>query len=710
MAEYQELNKSGNTESPTSSLVPKIYKGSDQLERAYKFVQEQLKRSWQDHENRTAKWLEWNKAYRLIDEQKPDEGASVVDPEPQIEVDTLTANYTEAFLAQDPPFKFQGMEESDDEQAEIMTSYVADGLRRIQIRESFERTLRQGLVYGTMIVKTPYKKTSIKRKVKKRIAAGIDSLGGTKYETKVVDIAFPRMDDTDWEYVSIYDFYPIGRGKSIEQLDGVIQFYERSYDELLVLKQRAEKNGELEKLTGIYYNLENIIPIDPNKKLSICEYWGKIPKSIVTGNDDDMYECFEGVITCVLSRSDMGKLMLRNDNSKRTGEMTNYEEPVQAEFTEGAIRFQDNPYWDGERPYLSCPYTPIDDEFYGIGIIEGIIEKWWELNTTIRQILDNKTLQLLNPTIEDVNANVQRNIKLVKNPRIKADDINGVRTWPIADFSANGYNAVASLKDEMRRASGAVESVQGVAMSKDTSATEFAGVAQQAGIRIKNKIKLIDERLFKPFLERSYKYAQQFATEERVVKVLGKKGVNWRKVAPEDIYGTLDIITNGPTQIENGVVMANKMIQYLGIAARAPQFANIPYLLGEIWTKLGFPESDRSKVVLSGGDEDMQDLQQEIAALSMGQRVLVKPNSNHKLHLAIAIQSYDKLRKEGDVKDDVSYAFEEYIDRHHELMLAQEANGGRLGDSMPNEQEAGGRETPNPMQQGAPSNDQGVLA
>lgn len=688
-------------------LLPKIYKGSDQLERANDFVQAQLKRAWQDHENRSAKWLDWDKAYRLIDEQKPDEGASVVDPEPQIEVDTLTANFTEAFLGQDPPFKFQGMEASDDEQAEIMTSYVADGLRRIQIRESFERTLRQGLVYGTMLVKTPYKKTSIKRKVKKRIPAGVDTTGGIKYETKVLDVVFPRMDDTDWEYVSIFDFYPVGRGSSIEALDGVIQFYERSYDELLAMKQKTDKEGDKEKITGVYYNLENIIPIDPSKKLSVCEYWGKIPKSIITGNDEDQYECFEGVISCVIARSDFGKRMLRNQHSARTGEMTSYEEPINV--IEGAIRFQENPYWDGERPYLSCPYTPVDDEFYGIGIIEPMIEKWYELNTTIRQILDNKTLQLLNPTIEDVNANVQRNIKLVKNPRIKADDINGVKTWPIADFSANGYNAVASLKDEMRRGSGAVESVQGVQMSKDTSATEFAGVAQQAGIRIKNKIKLIDERLFKPFLDRSYKYAQQFATEERIVKVLGKAGVNWRKVAPDDIYGTLDIITNGPTQIENSMVLANKMIQYLGIAARAPQFANIPYLLGEIWVKLGFPESDRNKVVLSGGDEGQNEIEQEIVALSMGQRVLVRPNSNHQAHLAMAIQAYDKLRSEGKTNEAVDYAFEEYIDRHQDLMEAQQANGGRLGAAMPNPMEVAGRETPNPMQQGEPSNEQGVM-
>lgn len=692
-----------------SVLVPKIYKEEAQLQRAYDFVVSQLKRSWQDHENRSKKWLDWNNAYRLIDEQKPDEGASVVDPEPQIEVDTLSANFVESFLGQDPPFKFQGMDgdKSEEEQASIMTSYVSDGLRRIQIRDKFERTIKQGLIYGTMLVKTPYKKDFVTRKLKSRELVGINDDGSAKYEVKVTDKKFPKMDDTDWQYVSIFDFFPVGRSSTLQGLDGCIEFFERSYDELLSQKQTSKKSedSDTEKINGVYLNLENIIPIDPSKKISVCEYWGKIPKSVCTGNDDDQYECFEGLITCVLNRTDFGKRMLKNNNSARTGEMTNYEEPIN--LAEGAIRFQENPFWDGERPYLASPYTPIDDEFYGIGIIEPMIEKWYELNTTIRQILDNKTLQLLNPTIEDTNANVQRNIKLIKNPRIKADDINGVKTWPIHDFSVNGYNAVGALKDEMRRGSGAVESVQGVALNKDTSATEFAGVAQQAGVRIKNKIKLIDENLFKPFLDRCYKYAQQFATEERIVRVLGTKGAGWIRVSPQDIYGTLDIITNGPTQIENGVVMANKLIQYLGIAARAPQFANIPYLLGEIWVKLGMPESDRYKVVLEGGEESAQDIQQEIVALSMGRRVMVKPNENHKEHLSLKIQAYDQLLQQGRVTPEIEAAFQENIDRHHEFMQAQESNGGRLGASMPNEQMVQGIENPNPMQQGMPSNEQG---
>ena len=622
-------------------------------------------------------------------------------------MDTLTANFTEAFLSQDPPFKFQGMDgdRNDEEQASIMTSYVADGLRRIQLRDKFERTVRHGLIYGTMFVKTPYRKEFSLRKIKERVMDSINDDGTVNYKLKVVEKKFPKMDDTDWQPVSIFDFYIVGRGKNIQEVDGLIEFFERSYDELLANKQTQDDDT----LNGIYYNLENIIPLSNTKKLSICEYWGKIPLSIVTGNDEDKFKCFEGLITCSIDKTSFGKRMLRQNNSSRTGELPTKEEPISLQ--EGAIRFQENPFWDGERPYLSSPYTPIDDEIYGIGIIEPMIEKWYELNTTIRQILDNKTLQLLNPTIEDINANVQRNIKLTKNPRIKADDINGIKTFPIADFSANGYNAVAALKDEMRRGSGAVESVQGVAMNKDTSATEFAGVAQQAGVRIKNKIKLIDENLFKPFLDRCYKYAQQFSTEERIVRVLGPRGAGWIKVKPEDIYGTLDIITNGPTQVENSVVLANKMIQYLGIAARAPQFANIPYLLGEIWVKLGFPESDRDKVVLPGMIEDVeQEIMHEIAALEQGQIVMVKPNQNHRMHLTLKIQAYDRLLEQFKVTPEIEAAFEDNIDKHHEMMQAQEAQGGRLGAAMPNAPMLNGVETPNPMEQGPTTNQVGVIS
>jgi len=296
----------------------------------------------------------------------------------------------------------------------------------------------------------------------------------------VNEVEFQYFNGTDWEYVSLFDCYFVGRGTNVQEIDGIIHIVEKTYAELLEKKARKNDDGET---TGYYYGLDNLL-VDSDKKLKVAEYWGRIPMSVVTGNEDDANEEFEGLITAVISDpyNDDEKRLNRSIHAERTGQLADTEDDRLNEGAAG-IRFQENPFWDNERPFLVCPETPIENELYGMGVIEPLVEKAMELNTTIRQVLDIKTLQLLNPTIEDVNAGVQRNIRLIKNPRIKATDINGVKTWPINDFSVNGYRAIQQIKDDMRRASGATDGVQGTSVKGDQSATEFASIQQQAGVR-----------------------------------------------------------------------------------------------------------------------------------------------------------------------------------------------------------------------------------
>ena len=217
-------------------LIPKVYTGDETMRRAYQFVKDQLDKNWADHNSRQKKWEEWDNCYRLIDPSVTTEylQCKVVDPEPLVEVETLKSNIVEAFLAQDPPFRFKPGEETDEDQADLMTAYTADNLRRIVLRDKFERTVHQGLVMGTMIVKTPWRKESEKRLIRVRSLVldknGIPKVGRDGkplYKTLEKKTEIPKMDEIDWEYVSLYDFYPCGRGSNIQELDGVAQKFIR---------------------------------------------------------------------------------------------------------------------------------------------------------------------------------------------------------------------------------------------------------------------------------------------------------------------------------------------------------------------------------------------------------------------------------------------------------------------------------------------------
>jgi hypothetical protein len=653
-------------------LIPKVYTGEDTMRRAYQFVKDQLDKNWADHQSRQSKWAEWDNCYRLIDANVTTEylQCKVVDPEPQVEVETLKSNIVEAFLAQDPPFKYKPGDETDEDQAEIMTSYTADNLRRIVIRDKFERSIHQLLVMGTCIVKTPWRKESEKRLIRVR-SMQLDKDGLPKvgkdgkplYKTTEKKTDIPKMDDIDWEYVSLYDFYPCGRGNSIQDLDGCAQKFIRTFDDLKANERKTESVDGEEVTTGIYYNLDGIHL--SSSKLDIVEYWGQIPKHVITGSDDDKYRNFEGVITCIMDMKNYSDEYTKRQHAEKTGEIYS---PTETSSAERAIRCQENPFWSGERPYLSCGYTPVDDEFYGIGMIEPILEKWHELNTTIRQLSDNKTLQLRMPMIEDATANIQRANSLIANPRIKADDINGIKPLPLSDFSRNGWQMVGAIKDDMRRASGALESIQGTPMNSSTSATEFAGIAQQAGVRLKNRIKYIDEKLFKPFLNRCYEYNMQFAEAERVVRVLGKKGTKLVRVGPEGIWGNFDIITQGPTEIENNAMMANKLTNFIAIAAKIPG-VDLPNLVKKVWIKMGFPESEADEIVPTPGLRDQTlDIENENMALSMGQPVNRKPQDDDFQHYAGHQQEWLRLRDGGQSTDQSREAFLRHMAQHNVYM------------------------------------------
>ena len=488
------------------TLIPKYWSDKDVLERAKDFVKQQLERALPDHKSREQKWLLWDQVYRLIDTQKPtDGGCNIVDPEPQIIVDVMKANYVEAFFSEDPSFEYKGQEGTDDDQAEIMTAYRADHLRRINLREKFERSIHQYCVFGTAVCKDPWRKEVTKRVVREKIPVRdeqgnptFDAKGRPKLKVQQKTVAFPKWDDTDWEYVSLFDFFWVGKGSDVQELEGVMHRVRVNWDKLKSSERKTEKVDGNEVTTGIYSNLDSLTPTSA-EDFDLIEYWGRIPKWVLTGKDEDKYITWEGVISAVIDVDTTWEAVQKSAHAEKTGEITEFK--TNPPVGEAAIRCQENPFIHGERPFRLCPHTPVEDELLGIGMIEPIVDKWHELNTTIRQLVDNKTLMLLNPTIEDANANVQREVKLIKFPRIKADDVNAVQPLRINDFSANGWQVIQALKDDIRRGSGALETIQGIPMKDErVSATEFQGSYQAAGVRIKNRIRMLDEKLYKKFL------------------------------------------------------------------------------------------------------------------------------------------------------------------------------------------------------------------
>ena len=651
----------------------KVWTEPDVLKRAESFVLEQLAKVLADHDSRTTRWLEFDKVYQNLRDRKVTDGAAnITDPEPFVIVNTLVSNIVEAFFSQEPPFKYVGAEKNDDEQAEIMTAYRAEHIRRIGLREKFQRSIQQLITFGTTVVKTPWRKEVTYKTIKQRIKVTDPMTGFESYQTVSANVPFPKYDETDWEFVSLFDFYPIGNGSNIDDLDGCIHKIQKTYDELKANERKEQDVDGVQVVEGVYYNLDALHPLS-SPKVDILEYSGRIPYWIVTGEDKDRYVTFEGIITvCVSNLNVWKKDQLQSQREIKGGGLSSQKSQENKGNRTAVIRCQENALWSSERPYMVCQWETIDNDFYGIGAIQPIKELWDELNDTRNQLIDNKTLMLRMPMLEDVHANLQRNVHLTgPNARIKCDDINGVKPLPIQNFQAEGWRNVAAIKDDMRRATAAVESLQGVPLSGTTSATEFSAVQQQAGVRLKNKIKLIDEKLFKKFLEVSYQMDMQFAEFERVIKVVGEKGAKFQRVKPEDIWGNFDVVTNGVSQIENNVIRTNKLINFLSIVSRIPNLANLPELTKEIWVAMGFSESSANKVIMAPNMESVEDVQNENLAMQLGQIVKVQPNENHMLHVQVHGKFLEELRATRLSTPEVEQIFKDHIIAHSNYLQAQ---------------------------------------
>lgn len=651
-------------------LLPKIYTDKKVLERASAFVLEQYRKYKDDHDSRCQKWIEFDQAYQNIRNRTSEDGANIVDPEPFVVVETLASNVSEAFFSQDPPFKYSPQEETDEDQAQMMSAYRADHIRRIGLKEKFERSVRQSEITGTFIVKTPWRKEVVMKVVRRKFEEVDPETGKVTVKTETKKVPFPKYDDMDWEFVSVFDFIPCGKGKDIEELDGVIHRVCKTYDEIKANERKTKEIDGIKVTEGMYTGLSDLDI--QSTKINLLEYWGRIPHYIATGKDEDKYTTFEGVISCCIDEKDYNKQQLEAHRDLKSGGLSWIADEDEGKmYSSVAIRCQENPFWAGDRPFLNFAWTPVDNDFYGIGVIQPIKELWDELNDTRNQLVDNKTLMLRQPMLEDVHANVQRNVNLTgKNVRIKCDDINGVKPLMIQNFQAEGWRNVAAIKDDIRRATAAVESLQGVPLSGSTSATEFSAVQQQAGIRLKSIIRRLDE-VFKKWLDRAYQYDQQFAEFERFVKVLGEDGAKFVRINPEDINGTFDIITNGVTTLENSVIKANKLTNMLSIVSKIPPGSPLWNLVKEIWKTMGLSEAVAEQVMPMKKEDKPEDVEKENLAIQTGQPIIVRQQENHQMHIQLHGQELEKIRSQGLSSPEIEQAFMSHIAQHAFMLKAQ---------------------------------------
>lgn len=104
------------------------------------------------------------------------------------------------------------------------------------------------------------------------------------------------------------------------------------------------------------------------------------------------------------------------------------------------------------------------------------------------------------------------------------------------DISSSADGEIERLRQQMRNATGADAAVQGVAQKfSRTTATEVQAQLQQASMRFTTKVQNLEDEGLAQLARIIYKMIQIFVDHEAAVRIVGKKGVEWKTYKP-DMY------------------------------------------------------------------------------------------------------------------------------------------------------------------------------
>jgi len=237
------------------------------------------------------------------------------------------------------------------------------------------------------------------------------------------------------------------------------------------------------------------------------------------------------------------------------------------------IRDEKNPYNAG-KPFIAIVDHIVPHEFYGIGEIEQIESLQYELNDWRNHRMDSKTLTLNPmwwvPPGADLDDFVAEPGALFSGPE-PPKPIN-VRTDKLSD-----YREEEIIKGDIQTTTGVSDYSRGVESAPGISnetATGISLIQEAANMRFRMKVMLIEEMGIKELGLMLLKHNQQFLTEDKVIRVVGDLGYEWKTITPDDIKGEYDIIVEaGSTQPMNEMMRRKKALDMLSLFGNDPDLS-----------------------------------------------------------------------------------------------------------------------------------------
>lgn len=336
--------------------------------------------------------------------------------------------------------------------------------------------------------------------------------------------------------------------------------------------------------------------------------------------------------------------------------------------------------WHGRRPYLVSPWIPVENELYGIGVIQMIVRLCMDLNDN-QNAMNAGTALTVNPMVKAGDSfNVpDEQFNVVPGRVMRGGDVKQLQPFILPDMSRVGRENKDDIRRDIDETVGAPRAWVAGTESGDQTATEFSGKMRAANIRIQPAIVRANAMIMQRFLEMSHYNNQQFLDERRTVLYDGNAGQFFRyEVTPAELAGVARVKALLPPQIELLGLRGQMMMNFLNaVATLGPLAAQQPYRamlktayenqFGREGAEMIFPEE---------ATRFRAPQREEILVMCKGVDVDVHEMDNHAMHIQelaafIGGPSWDDLSPEIQAKVNAHYANHERWFRLQEEEAAQ---------------------------------------
>jgi hypothetical protein len=505
--------------------------------------------------------VKYYELYKMHQKNKHYEGlANIFVPEILRAVETVVGNLYKAIVGSDATwFEFVAREDKDAGSALAMTQLVQSQMDQNNFKSRLMDSLRQMAITGLTVRKVMWDYQVVMRKRPMQQQAQPDPI--LNEAAPVVDNSvFPDTIRDHWTFepVDLLSFHisdittpynDIQKARWIAEQylvdkPWIKDKYKKGWlcnDQDILIGEKAQgsdmKNLRENRSSTSGFSLSG----ENDGKIEIVEYWGLVKAEWVH------------------SPEELAQLGLEKDEL--------VEAVIVVANRRALLKLEANPFWHGQKPYVSCPYVPQEFEFDGIGISQIAEKLQEELNDTRNQTMDNKTLILMTMWLKSRTSGI-KNSDLRVRPLgvITTNDMTGLQPLRPPVLTGVGVNIEGTIKEDLRQSVGASSNLQGIAQAGVDTATESSLINKESFGRLLLTAELYGELILKPALQFAEYLNYQFFDHVKAIRVIGANGVKFRQLKPEELAGWKDVIVRVSMDgADNPAVKRQQLIQFFTV-------------------------------------------------------------------------------------------------------------------------------------------------